>query len=30
MPKMSPGDLKALLAAEKADALSAMPACKQA
>ena len=28
MPKMSPGDLKALLAAEKADALSAMSACK--
>jgi hypothetical protein len=28
MPKMSAGDLKALLAAEKADALSAMSACK--
>ena len=28
MPKMSPGDLRALLAAEKADALSAMSACK--
>jgi hypothetical protein len=28
MPKMSPGDLKALLAAEKADALSAMSASK--
>src|SRR5712672_3211001 len=28
MPKMSPGDLRALLAAEKADALSAMSASK--
>jgi hypothetical protein len=28
MPKMTPGDLKALLAAEKADALSAMRASK--
>src|SRR5215470_3546575 len=28
MPKLSPGDLRALLAAEKADALSAMSASK--
>ena len=28
MPKMSPGDLRALLAAEKADALSALSASK--
>src|SRR6267378_368137 len=28
MPKMSPGDLRALLAAEKADALSAMSSSK--
>src|SRR5262249_2981876 len=28
MPKMSPGDLRALLAAERADALSAMSASK--
>jgi hypothetical protein len=28
MPKLSPGDVKALLAAEKADALSAMRASK--
>jgi hypothetical protein len=30
MPKMSPGDLRALLAAERADALSAIAASKLA